>query len=224
MNVRHLLGAAALVLSSLSLVAEAQTAAPYAWDAPTKWDNGTQLTPDQIAAYDITCRFKPLGGGSDLPCTLSKTSFAGGSAVSDTLNATIPISGGDLCLTLVTRTTVALGAKLSIGSNETCRTYPGARPNPPTNFRSVAINVQIRLDSHDGFDRTVAFQLDSLGRRSGTLCGFVKIGTPCTGEKLFTYRGQDYYRFLAAHPRTGAPNMAGWDTPSTENCAAPCGA
>lgn len=195
--------------------------ASYTWTPPTQFENNASLASSQIAGYEIGCRFVPVGGGADQACTLSKTAFAGGAAASDSLFATIPTAGGQLCLTLRTRATAAAGGGLSSPSTEKCKSFGAVNPNPPTNLQVVKLDINVNLNSGDGFNRSVAYLLN--GSERGDLAGFVKVGTPCFGKRAFAFRGQNYYNFLLNHPTRGISNIS-WNTKPVGATAvvAPC--
>lgn len=217
MKSHHLrVGIAALALAACAAHAATNTTN---YVPPTQYDdNVTTLPASQIAGYDITCRLVPVTG-ADQACTLSKTRLAGGTATSDTLTATIPAAGGQLCIKVKTVTTTGLTS--TNFSNETCKTFAAVNPNPPTGLQIVQLNISIPLNSGDGFNRTLAMSITSSG--PGVPAGFVKVSTPAVGEPVFAWRGQNWCRFLAAHPKTGASNVE-WikGVSASTDAAAPC--
>lgn len=109
---------------------------------------------------------------------------------------------------------------LTASASKTVTVTP--KPMPPTNIQAtVAVAINVPLDSLDGFKRTPVFSITSTG--PGVLMGFAKIASPSVQDNLFTYRGQAYCKPLLAHPVTGAANVA-WIkgvTPTDAVCA-PC--
>lgn len=195
-----------LVLLFVAGTVQAQNAT-YTWTPPTTNSDGSALPAAQIAGYNISCKFTPTDGTAG-SCTLSKTSLAGGAATTDSLTATIPAVGGTLCVTLATRST---SGRVSGPSNEACKVFAAVDPNPPTNLRVVGININVAVSR----THSIAYLLDSLGRRSGTVAGFPVMGAKCTGAALFTYRGQSYHKFDTSR-------MVWWATAPTKDVAAPC--
>lgn len=197
------------------------TPGSLSWDAPSQNLDGSPLLPAQIAGYDIICTFKPTGGGASSPCVLDKTTFAGAS-VAGSVTITYPAIGGSAEFQIrVTRVDSAQSPYSPVTPQST-KALPAVGPNPPGNLKvvSLKLDVNIGLKSVDGFDRSIAYTITAKG--PGVLAGFVKVGTPCTSF-AYVYRGQEFYRFVPAHPRTGVSNIA-WNMPPTDEVAAPCGA
>lgn len=209
------------VLGSFLPTAHAAPAAVYQWDLPTSYDdNTTPLPPAKIAGYNITsCRFRPADGSADQACAgLSKTKFAGGTAITDTLTATIPTTGGQLCLRISTVDTN--GAVAVVPSNEGCKPFAAINPLPPTNLRVVSIGIELR--TADGTPVSIAYLVTPAGKLSSAVAGFVKVASPCIGEPVENYRGQEYRRFLLEHPTRHISNVTWWKTQPTQEAAAPC--
>lgn len=131
--------------------------------------------------------------------------------------ATLNLQPGSTCV----RVTVTNSFNIeSLPSNVVTRVIDPPQPKPPV-LATVAIAINIPLDSLDGFKRTPAFSITANG--PGVLMAFCKVATPSVSDSLFTYRGQVYCKPLMNHPRTGEPNCS-WPkgvTPTAE-IAAPC--
>ncbi len=173
------------------------------WSIPTTYTDGSALPSSEIAGYSVTCRFTPTGGTGGA-CTLSKTSLAGGAATSDTLSATIPAAGGQLCLKLSTR---LRSAALSTESAEACKTFAPLDPAPPTGVRVVKVAV--------GVDHAPVYRIVNGNQRSDGVLGFVPVGRACTGRVAFRYRGMNFRRVEVKPGEL-------WGTTDTRNLAAPC--
>lgn len=131
--------------------------------------------------------------------------------------ATLNLQPGTTCVRVTVTNTYG---QESVPSNVVSRVVDPPTPKPPT-LSTVALALNIPLDSHDGFNRTLAMSVTASG--PGVPVGFVKLATPTVGDPVFTWRNQSWCRFVPAHPRTGASNIEWIKGVSTStDVAAPC--
>jgi hypothetical protein len=170
--------------------------------------DGSPLAATEVASYTINCTYTPTGGVAAACASQAPTSFAG-TALGGTVTFVVSASG-QACFTL---RTVDTAGQQSAASNQACKAVTIAVPNPPTNV-VVAFNVTINGQTVS-IDPVPAFGVLSNGKRSTTVYGFVRAGTPCIGAPVFTYRNRTYYRVARA-------DVGWWGTAANDNAAAPC--
>lgn len=195
------LALAALVSIAAPRPADAAAAA-VAWTQPSAYTDGTPLTASAIAGFEIQCSSLAPTGGTKGTCPAAPVSLSG-AVSSGSITVTIPAGGAEACFQVRTRAT---SGTVSAWSAEACRTFAAAVPNAPTNV-TVAVVVGVSVSP--------AFGVTSSGARSSTVVGFVRLGEPCAGPSLFTYRGQAYRRVDPAR-------VTWWATKPSPNVAAAC--
>lgn len=82
-------------------------------------------------------------------------------------------------------------------------------PPPPPPAGPVVVAVV------PGLNMSPVFGISVTGTRGSTVLGFVPVGTPCTGSKVYAYRGQDYYHFDSA-------KASWWASQATTAAAVAC--
>lgn len=209
---------AASLLTCLAFASTGVT--PLTWDAVITNTDNTTLPPAQIGGYDLMCTWTPTGGGTSSACVLDKTTFSG-AVVSGSVTLTYPSAGGKAEFQIRVRRTDGVASDWSAITLKGTKVFPAVLPSTPNNLQVVKLDVNINLSSGDGFNRSVAYFMS--GDAPTALAGFVKIGTPCLDEKKMTYRGQNFYTFMLAHPRTGVSNVS-WNATagSSDVVVAPC--
>lgn len=84
---------------------------------------------------------------------------------------------------------------------------PPSIPNPPTNLTVESVIADMSFSP--------VFGVSSTGTRQQPLLGFVPVGSPCSGSKLFSYRNFSWYNI--------SPSIVLWmRTPPRDNVVAPC--
>lgn len=212
------IGWLALFLLALCFTGIARAATvTYSGTNPTKNTDGTDI-PATGAGSLTTLRVE--FGSCSAPGVfgtkageVSRTSPAAGANFTGSLN----LQPGTSCVRIFVANT--FGSE-SDPSNVAVRVVDPPKPMPPV-LATVALAINVPLDSLDGFKRTLAMSITASG--PGVPVGVVKLGTPSVGAPVFTWRNQAYCRFLLAHPVTGASNIA-WikGVSTTTDAAAPC--
>jgi hypothetical protein len=174
----------------------------WATTVTSTWTNPTQNTDDSAI---------PATGAGSLSQARVEYGTCNGTAFGTkagevmrpmpTTTATLNLNPGTTCVRVSVINTY--GAE-SQPSNVVTRVIDPPVPKPPV-LSTVTLAINIPLDSHDGFNRTLAMSVTSSG--PGVPVGFVKLATPVVGDPVFTWRGQSWCRFLPAHPTTGASNI-----------------
>ena len=191
------------------------------WVAPTQNTDGSTLT--NLSGFKVLY-------GTSATALNTVVSVADPTATSKTLSG---LAGGTWFFTA--RAVNAAGAESDNGNvvskvvtvplltaSKSVTLVVNPKPKPPSNVQvTVALAINIPLDSLDGYKRTPVFSITANG--PGVLMGFAKLQSPSVEDNVFTYRGQAYCKPLLAHPVTGAPNIA-WikGVTASQDVAAPC--
>ncbi len=190
---------AVLAMVPLALRAETGT---LSFTVPTQYTNGQAMPASAITGYDVQCsKWTPTGGAAGA-CSQFPAIVLAAAATGGVITGTVPATGGAACFQIRTKTASAVSA----WSLESCKTFAPLVPNPPGNV-TVAVVF--------GINMAPVYKLTSTGKRSADPAGFIALNESCTGNVLFTYRGQSFRKVDAA-------KVQFWATVPDANVAAPC--
>lgn len=182
------------------------------WVAPTTRTDGTALT--NLAAYNIyygttatalilklnklapatTHTFTGLAPGPHF-YTLTAVDSAGreSAQTAPPVSKTVPV-----------QITPALSVAVAVTP---------APPVPPASITIAAVQ---------GVSTVPVYVVTTSGNRSSAVAGFVDLGIPCSGPRVFSYRSQNYKKIVGAGMSGGVDPIYWWKTTPTSQAAAPC--
>ncbi len=192
---------AVLLFLPFAAIAQAATGV-LSFTPPTQYSDGSPLPAAAITGYDVQCSKWTPTGGVAATCTQFPAATLAGNATGGTLTGTVPATGGAACFQVRTKTASGAGA----WSAEACKTFAPLVPNPPSNV-TVAVVI--------GINMAPVYKVTSTGKRSADPAGFIAVNESCTGNVLFTYRGQSFRKVDFA-------KVQFWATVPDANVAAPC--
>lgn len=100
------------------------------------------------------------------------------------------------------------GSQESSLSVEGCKAIPPLVPNPPTGL-TVTVAVVAGINMAPVYKYTLA------NKRSADPAGYIPVGKECSGNVLFSYRGESFKKVAQS-------DVLFWATVASENVAAPC--